>query len=193
MPNASATVAEWLLDEGRSHLEQMTDSQPIAEIKRAIAEHAAAVPWPTARQQVEQKIEEALKVDVGSLLIAAWLRPALLVKYLDSSRYPAGETILAHLGEHTVEIALKPSIGVYVGQLLVKEIPVKASLSLTLKGFILTIKGGQVLQMTTGTCQAKGQVAVAGVTVAEKKSRSVELPGVIRFGGEGRRIEGTAT
>ncbi len=192
MPNRNTTIAGWLLDEGRTGLEQVGDSQPIAAIKEALARHAPSIPWAAAQHAVEQKIGDALNVDVGGLLLATWLRSALLVKYLDSSRYPPDQTIVAHLAEHTIEMKLQPKIAVYAGQLLVTTIPVKALVSATVKGFILTIKGGQVLQMTTGNCQAKGQLSVAGVVVTEKKSSVVELPGVIRFG-EGRRIEATGT
>ena len=192
MPNLNTTIAGWLFDEGRVGLERAADSEPIAALKDALARHATAIPWATAQHAVEEKIADALTIDAGGLLLATWLRSALLVKYLDSSRYPPDQTILAHLAEHTIEMKLQPKIEVYSGQLLITTIPVKAIVSATVKGFILTIKGGHVLQMTTGNCQAKGQLSVAGVVVTEKKSKVVELPGVIRFG-EGRRITAAGT
>jgi len=192
MPNGNPTIADCLFDAGRSGFEKVADSRPVAEVREALARHAPSIPWASTQREVEKKIVEALHVDVGQLLIGTWLRSALLVKYLDSSRYPATETILAHLSEHTVKTTLKPSIGIYVGEMLVTSVPVEALLSLTVKGFILTIRDGQVLQMTTGTCQAKGRVTVAGVVLVEKAAKAIELPGVVRFG-EGRRIMAAGT
>lgn len=105
----------------------------------------------------------------------------MLAKYLDPSRYPPDQTIVAHLAEHTVKTTQRPSIAILVDNHPVKTIPMEVSVSVLVKGAILTIQNGAVVRLETGTCQAAGKITLAGVTLAQKEAEPVALPGELRF------------
>ncbi len=181
MSNGDMTVGAFLLEADRDHLQAVEAEAGLAAVRTALSAQAAAIPWEAARAEIDRVVRSALDVKLDDVLVSAWVRSALLVRYLDSSKYAPDQAILAHLSEHTIKTTLKPSIDVYVGDVLVKAVPLEAQLSLALKGFVLTIKGGRVLQIATGTCKATGKVTLAGVPLAEKTLESFSFPGVIHF------------
>ena len=68
------------------------------------------------------------------------------------------------------------------------EIRFDVTIALIVKGLILKIQGGKILEVKTGSCQGKGTVAIAGETIFERKSEEIALPGVISFD-KGKPIE----
>lgn len=183
----AVTVGQFLLGSSRKTGKRAGASAPVRELKRTLKHQKAPIPWRSARATAEQKIREALDIDLEDLLVSTWARSLALAKYLDPTKYPPDQTIAAHLAEHTVKARLKPTVEVLFNDQVVGNIPLDVTLSLLVKGGIVTIKGGRILSLATGTCQAKGKVAIAGTTIAEKKLQPLKLPGDLDFG-KGREI-----
>jgi len=184
----ASTVAELLLGSSPVDMKRAEAGASLSALKNALAKEARSVRWSDARDAAASKVREALDVDCGELLLSSWVRSAMLAKYLDTSRYPPDQTILAHLADHTVKMHLTPSVEILVNEQPVGTIPIDVSLALTIKGGILVIKGGKILEFRSGTCLAMAKALVAGVPVAELKGDPVDLPGVVRFG-DGKQLE----
>ena len=177
----ATSVGELLLGASPCDLRRAELGAPLAPLKDALAKTAKSIPWSHALDTAGAKVREALEVPWGDLLLSSWVRSVMLARYLDASRYPPDQTVMAHLAEHVVKIRLNPSVEVLVNDQVVGRIPIDASLSLTIKAGILVIKGGRILEFRCGTCAAKASLTVAGVPVAELKGDPVELPRVMTF------------
>ena len=188
MRNGEPTLARFFLADTGDPIARAEAGRPIEELRRDLAEQAPSLPWLDVRETLSEKIEEALDISFGEILVGAWVRSLALARYLDSSKYPPDQTVVTHLAEHTVRTTLNPSIDVFLGERQLPSIPVNVTLSLHLKGGIVTIRGGKILELHTGSGEASGKVSVAGVAIATKELEPIEFPGEFTFE-EGRPLQ----
>ncbi len=189
--NGGATLARFFLAGPVHPVGEAENAPPMEQLKRDIESEVPSLTWRDVRETLAEKIEEALDISFGEIVVDAWVRSLALARYLDTSRYPPDETVVTHLAEHTVYTKLSPSIDIFLGERKLRSIPVNVTLSLKLEGGIVTIRGGKILELQTGRGQASGALSVGGVKVAEKKLEPVELAGALTFE-EGRKLRPAA-
>ena len=102
-----------------------------------------------------------------------------------------GTTDTWHLDRHPLasqaETTLRPSVEILINQQPAGMIPLEVSLAMVVNGGLLTIKAGEIREVRIGKLEASGILAMAGVTLAEKKLKPIELPGTLRLA-ERKRI-----
>lgn len=184
---AKPTLARFFLADTSDPLARAEAGRPIEALRRDLAAQAPSLAWPDVRETLREKIEEALDISFGEILVHAWVRSLALARYLDSSKYPSDRTVVTPLSKHTVRTTLSPCIAVFLGERQLPSIPMDVTLSLHLKGGIVTIRGGKILELHTGSGEASGKVSVAGVPIATKELEPIEFPGEFTFK-EGRQL-----
>ena len=185
MGQAAATLIDFFGLE-KKHLEDKRsgmEATPTFEfLKETLAREVKDVLWPTAYETIASKIDALLGVRLSDIMIGAWKKLGILIKYSDPEKYGPEETFLIPLAEHTITSSHKPYIIVIINGLPAKQINFSITLSLILKGFVLKVQDGKIKEIQTGTCQGKGVIKCEEVTIMEKQTDTCRLPGVIHLG-----------
>ena len=185
MAHTAATLIDFFGLE-KKHLEEkrsgMEATATFTSLKETILKDANDVCWPTAYDTVVDKVGDLLNIRLSEIMIGAWKKYSLLLKYCDPTRYGPDETFLVPLAEHTISSTHKPYIEIHVNEEPVTKIHFPIMLSLVLEGFVLKVQGGKIKEIQTGTCRGKGEIQCEGVTIREKQTDTCTLPGVIHLG-----------
>jgi len=140
------------------------------------------VHWSLAFNKVEESIEGILNIEIPDILVMAWKKYSSLLKFTDKNKYPPEEINLVELAEHTIKSEHHPSIDVLFNGDLIDKIEFTITLTLILKGIILKIKNGKILEAFAGNCSAKGTLKCENIVLVEKKSETINFPASIDFG-----------
>ncbi len=169
-------------------LSDMESVNGIASIKKALSEKAKAIKWPMAYSEIINKVGDLLKIDLSDIMVAAWNKYRILLKYRDKDKYPSDETFLVPLAEHTIKSEHHPFLEILVNEKQLGKVEFTINVALTFKGITLKIQDGKVKEIQTGTCKGKGTVKCEGFEILEKKLKPFTLPGSVHLG-EGLPIE----
>jgi hypothetical protein len=141
-----------------------------------IRKEVKGVKWTAAMPDLAEKVCELLDIKIPNILVAAWKKAKELQVALEKSRSAPDEVIYLQLTEHTINSDHKPSIDVQLKGATVKKIELPVQLAFKLKGFVLKIKNGGILEMQTGHCEARGTIKYGTLVIAEKKLEPIKLP-----------------
>ena len=140
---------------------------------------------------IANQAKSLFDIDAVDLLVAGWSKHRELAKYKDTKKFPPDETHIVPLTKHTMKIAHHPYLEVLLGPKTLAKVPFDVSMTFELEGFLLTIQNGKIRKVQTGTCQARGRIALKGLTLAEKQLTKIELPAALEFE-EGIDLKGDA-
>lgn len=125
------------------------------------------------------KVAELLEIPLPDIFLTSWKKTNLLKERLEESRKSPETALHLELGEHTINSQHRPHIEVRVKKVPVKKLEFTLRLMFKLKGFILKVQNGAVTEVQTGSCEIRGTLEYQGLTIAEKKSTPIALPGRI--------------
>lgn len=165
----------------KKRLLAMESTVGISKIKKALQEKAREIKWPMAFDEISKKIDELLNIDLAYIMVRAWNKYRILLKYRDREKYPPTETLLVPLAEHTIRSQHHPYIEILINDTQVGKIVFNINISLSLKGIILKIQDGRIKGIRTGTCKGKGRVKLEDIVILERETESITLPGSIDF------------
>jgi hypothetical protein len=123
-------------------------------------------------------------LDVGLLDVFrwAWNKNRELERYRDRAKYPPHETFSVPLAEHTIKSSHKPHLEIRVDGAKKGQIDFAVEVEIALKGMTLEIRDGRIRKIRTGDCKAKGTFSCEGLTLVERESKPLQLPGTIDLG-----------
>lgn len=156
-------------------------SEKISSLKERVLKEAK-VKWPVAFNKIVEKIEDIFDIGILDIMVMAWNKYRILLKYLDREKYPPSETFLVPLAEQTIKSEHHPFIEILINDELVGKIEFNITISLMLKGIILKIQDGKIKEVLIGTCKGKGTVKCENLVILEKETESISLPGAIDLG-----------
>jgi len=170
----------------KKHLEnsqsEMESTKTFMSIKETIVREAKDIRWPVAYNTIINKVGSLLNISLSDIMVGAWRKYKILLKYCDKKKYGPDETFLVSLAEHTITSNHKPYIEVIVNENPIGKIDFPIALSFTLKGFVLKVQDGKIKEIQTGNCRGKGEVKCEEFTILEKQTQTYSLPGVIQLG-----------
>ena len=148
-------------------------------VEERISQEIKGIKWSAAMSDLVPKICDLLEIKVDGVLLSAWKKAAEIKTLLEKSRQTPEETTYVELAEHTINSEHKPSIDVKLRGAKVKSIALLVQLGFKLRGFVLKIKDGGIIEMQAGQCEVKGTIKFSGLTIAEKKLAPIKLPFII--------------
>ena len=148
-------------------------------VEERISQEIKGIKWSAAMSDLVPKICDLLEIKVDGVLLSAWKKAAEIKTVLEKSRQTPEETTYVELAEHTINSEHKPSIDVKLRGAKVKSIALLVQLGFKLRGFVLKIKNGGIIEMQAGQCEVKGTIKFSGLTIAEKKLAPIKLPFII--------------
>jgi hypothetical protein len=181
MPESALTLKDFLLARTEEAREAIEKSPAGAKLKEAVGK-LPGIEWGPVAKEIEAKIGDVLDVDIVSVLLGGWKKYRQLQQYRDPAKYPPEETILLSLTEHSIASSHHPKIEILAGEVPVGTLEFTITLALKLEGVVLKVRGGKIREIAAGRCRGKGSLECAGVTLLEKETDSVELPGRVGLG-----------
>ena len=138
--------------------------------------------WAGMSRAVGRALQEALQVSIADVLVAGWNTYQSLLEYADPAKHPPKEIASVTLWEHTITSSHEPRVDLLVNGQKVATITFGVDLELHFESATLTIQGGRIMEVKTGTCVGKGVLKCEGAVLAERSSAEVPLPGRLTFG-----------
>ena len=145
-------------------------------VRERMSKEVKGIKWTAAMPDLIPKICDLLEIKVDDVLLTAWKKAREIKAVIEKSKQTPEETTYVELAEHTINSEHKPSIDVKLKGVKLKTIALLVQLGFKLKGFVLKIKNGGIIEMQAGHCEVKGTIKFSGLTIAEKKLEPIKLP-----------------
>ena len=181
MPNDSITLRGFFDDVGIApdQWKTLESGGAIAAVRRRISRGVSEAAWPAAFQEVMRTTDDLLDIAVPEVFRSAWTAAGVLREYADPAKHPPTESTIVPLISHTIKSVHQPYIELLVADQPVGRVDFEIDLEFTLKGALLTIRGGKIVAIRVGSCEASGSMTCEGVVIARRASRTFALPGVM--------------
>jgi hypothetical protein len=163
-------------------LSAIESGEQVSAVKGLVLKQTKGVGWGVIKDEIFKKLVDLLEISIPYILVAAWNKYEILLKYLDREKYPPNESFLVPLAEHCITSEHHPYVEILVNDQPVGKIGFDINVALTLEGIILKIQDGKIKEIFTGTCKGKGTISCDNIVILEKKTESVPLPGSIDLG-----------
>jgi len=132
--------------------------------------------------EVSRRYGELMGVELVDIMSGAWKKYAGLLQYTDKSKHPPEESILVPLGKHTIDSKHSPGIEVFLDNQLILKLMLDVVLALKFESVILRIENGRIREIRPGTVRAEGSIKYGTAALAELKSETIRIPGIINLG-----------
>jgi hypothetical protein len=167
----------------RDQLSAVVKSEEFEPIKKRISRQLKGAPLPEGFfEHMMKQVHELLDIDLRAILVRAWVGSEALLNYVAPEKTSTDETLLLRLAEHTVTSQHAPSLKPSLNNVPLGEIKFKILLELTLKGVILKVRNGRIMEFTIGSCEGKGDLRVGDFSLIEKEFEPVALQGSVDLG-----------
>ena len=111
----------------------------------------------------------------------AWKDFRELADAADPKRHTADETLHVALLDHTFETSFKPHVDVEINGKKAARIDFEIAAGIELEGIELEIRDGVIRAVRLGSVAATVSLKCQGLTLLERNSRKLDLPGEIRL------------
>ena len=177
MPKPSSSLRS-LFGEPDPRLRDTSSSQGQALAKN-LKQALAGVEWVASKQDMVTKMAEVLDITLPDLLMKFWSTSDEIKAALQESKESPEEITDLGLTEHTVEGNLEPYLELRVGKSPPYKLEFAVDLECTLKGVVLRIKNGAIVQIVLGSCEVKGTLKHGDLVLATAPREGAEP---FRFG-----------
>lgn len=164
---------------------------PIAEscdmnaVRKAV-EHAGSGLPPLTRKTLMKSVAGALdqffQIGLDDILESAWDRVEAVRDIKAASRTDPDRLIPFPLLDHKISSSQQPHIDLLVGGLNLGRLPFRTAVSLKLRGVHIVMGGGRIHHITAGQCGGEATFTLGGVTLIERTTPHLALPGRLSFG-----------
>jgi hypothetical protein len=134
------------------------------------------------RHALAGQLEALLATPLDEVVGGAFRAWRTLREYRDAKTHPPDEVALVPLLTHTIESTHHPYLEILIDGLPPRRIPFEVRLALVIDGATLQVQAGRIREIRVGSCKGEGSLSCGAMVLVEPKSRSIPLPGVIRFG-----------
>lgn len=170
---------EGLTTEQNANLESAAS---MAKLKDKIAEEVKEIRWSVAAREIVLKISDLLDIPILGIMTKTWSKYVTILEFLEENKLPPEEVVLIPLTEHMIKSDHNPSIKILLNDYEIGKIDFQVKIALHLKGMVLKIQNGRIMEIKTGECRASGTVTCENQVILEKESAHIPLPGSIDLG-----------
>ncbi len=170
------------LQESQEWISKVSKSQEFKDIIKGIRQELTGFQVPPSFDElVIRQLTDGLNIGMGDLLVGAWRKRKEIIQYRDLQNYPPDETNVVPLVEHTITSKHNPSIQPVINNKPLKEIKFDVVLKLKIKGVMLKIKAGKIMEILVGSCTGSGSIGYAGYAVLKKETEPFNFPASLVF------------
>lgn len=146
-----------------------------------LSKEIKGVKWTASVSDIDLKMAELLDIKIPAIFKSCWKKSEKLKKIIDESVKAPEDKFELELTEHTITSEHHPFIEVRFKNALLYKIEFDINLLFKIKGFILKIQKGEIIEIYSGTCEAEGNIKWEGIKLLEKKFEPLTLPKLIAF------------
>lgn len=131
-------------------------------------------------QEVAHVAQSLLDTDITDVLLHAWKKNQLIGAACQrTAARPAGEE-LVELATHTIRSTHRPCVEVFVDDVLITTVDLALSLTFVVHGLLAVVRGGQIVALRAGTCQATAALDCESVRIIDSML-TFDVPGTLRL------------
>ena len=164
----------------------IADSCDLGAASKAVDLAAMGLP-PLTRKNLMKSIAGALdeffNVNLDDILESAWDRVAAVRDIKAASRADPTRVIPFPMLDHKISSVQQPHLDLTLAGQSLSRLHFETALSLKLSGVHLTVVGGRIHGLTSGLCNGEATFSLGGVTLLERATSHLSLPGRLAFGG----------
>lgn len=158
-----------------------TPAGEAAKVQELRKKLPTAVSWKAVQAEVGTSLSNTLHTSLLGTLAQGWMRYHALMDDAHKSRNAPQNPILATLARHEIESTLRPYVEIFIGPTSIQRIPFEVALTTTIDGLQLGLQNGKIVFVQMGQCEWKGVISTAGVTLIERHTEPLHLPGRIQL------------
>lgn len=162
--------------------DRLESSPEVAALRSALSLRGPKGAWPGVRGGIIGSIDELMDIPFAEIAAGAWDKYQVLRKYADPKKYAPDEVIEIPLATHTIRSEHKPYLEILVDDKVMGKVDFDIALALTLEGAVVSIRDGKIREIRVGSCEGSGSVKCENIAIAERKTRTFQLPGSIPLG-----------
>jgi hypothetical protein len=147
--------------------------------KERLRKEVKGIKWTASVSDIVSKIAELLDIKISKIFTDCWKKSEELKKVLEESKKSPDEKFEIELTEHSINSEHNPYIELRFNNASIYKIKFDINMFFTVKGFILKIQQGDIYEINSGECEAKGTISWEGIKLLEKKLEPLELPTLI--------------
>ena len=132
---------------------------------------------------IQKTSDSMLAMTPIDIILQGWKRYREVGRALEDSRKKPGEPILKALLKHTIKSTHKPYVEIFLEDVSVGKVPFELLISFDVEGVTLKIQNGGIVSIMSGSFQGAIKLSLIGETLAEVKTKRIELPGTLRTDG----------
>ena len=136
----------------QNRLSAIESNEKISSLKEVFSKEAKGIRWPVAFNEIIKKIEDLLNIGIPDIMVMAWNKYKILLKYSDRKKYSPDETFLVPLAEHTIKSEHHPCIEILINDKMVGKIGFDINISLKLEGLERRLRPEEE-PCTAGKCE----------------------------------------
>jgi hypothetical protein len=138
--------------------------------------------WAGLRNKVLAEAGGLLDTRLLDVMRWAWKKGLELEALRDTERYPPDKTFSVSLVEHKITSTHTPHVDIRMNDQKVGRIDFAVNIEIAIKAVTLEIRNARITKIHAGDCKAKGTFLCEGLLLAERESKSLDLPGTIDLG-----------
>ena len=166
------------------------DTEPA--LARALDDNRALGSLDTALRQVSQAGRQAadrqvatvahslLDLDLGERVVAGWRKEGELAAAAERTAADSDSAEVVELASQRITSKHRPNVDVFINDVHMATIGFELDLEFLVKTLVATVRGGHIVSLHSGSCEATGTLAAEGVQVASRRI-GFELPLVISW------------
>jgi hypothetical protein len=182
MPNMPTTLAELFRSEGQESIDHQDLLTQTRDDLGVDVEGMSDGGWAMIKEEVGNSLDQLLDIGIADILGGAWTKLGELQEYRDIQRHPPRETSMVPLHRHRIRSSHKPKIRLYAGDTEIAAVEFVVEALFEILAANIKIRGGRIIEITSGEYGMSGKISLAGQTLVEHASRTYQLPGHISLG-----------
>lgn len=140
---------------------------------RILAE--VAVPWEPLREKLVEQIVKMLDLKLLDFCLAVWRKEQELRPFADPKQHPPDEVNHVNLLEHEIVSEHHPTLDISLGGKRIKKLECDLNFTLSIRGCILTIKGGKIIEVAPGECACEAKLNFKDIPLLAAKTKDESL------------------
>ena len=140
------------------------------------ASGGSVMPGP-AGEAIAAALQSAFSIDLGRVLVEGWTKTEAVKRALEATKKDAAAEALVPLATHRMSTRQAPSVDLMPEGLPTINLPFELELAMILSGIELTIKGGKVVNIASGTLTGEAIIRFKLVEILKKTLKPFNLVG----------------
>ena len=181
MSDQPLTLKSFFCPDPAAPIAESCDMNAVREAVDAAGNGLPPLTRKTMMKNVAGALDQFFQIGLDDILESAWDRVEAVRDIRSASRADPEKLIPFPMLDHKVSSAQQPHVDLMLGPQILNRLSFKTAVSLKLSGVHLVLGGGKIHHITSGKCGGEATFSLAGITLIERNTAPLELPGRVHF------------